>query len=426
MSQISTRSQSMGQSPMRELLPYAEAAKKEGVLIYHLNIGQPDIPTPASAFEALKNFNGVDGNMVDEYTKSQGLDELRESFATYLALTGVPLVTAENILVTEGGSEGLQILSFVLFEHGDKVIAPEPFYANYSTFTKYLGVEVIPYTTKLDDNFSLQGIAEGIEKLVKENKGVKGILFSNPGNPTGAVYTQEELDALADLAEKYDLWLIADEVYREFVFDGEEPRSMLNNQKVRDRLVVVDSSSKRWSACGARVGFIITRNKDVYMGALKVCQSRLSAARVAQTYINAVITADVAALQEGKQTTVDTAKTEYNARKKVAYNVFHAAGIACGYPKGALYMIVELGQDAKSNPYDAKDFARFMLRDFRVDGKTAMITFAAPFYHNQNLGKSQFRLAFVLDAKKTKDAAGILVDGMKEYKNRHPEAIAFT
>ncbi|NOX71676.1 MAG: aminotransferase class I/II-fold pyridoxal phosphate-dependent enzyme [Candidatus Micrarchaeota archaeon] len=424
MVEVSERVRNIGFSPMRKLLPFAEKAKSEGVQIFHLNIGQPDIPTPTPYFDALKRYDGADSNRVDEYVKSQGLDELRKAFVEYTKLTveGIDDMTIDNCLITEGGSEALSNLSYVLFEPGDKIVVPEPFYANYNTFMGVNDVEIVPCTTDIRENFSLRNIVSEIKRIVSEDKKVKGILITNPGNPTGGVYTAEELDEIARIVKDNDLWLIADEVYREIVFDGENPRSVLSIKSIRENTIVVDSVSKKWSACGARVGAIFTYNESVLENFLKLLQSRLSASRVNQEASAAMIDADVSILKKranghNEPTSVELARDEYSRRRKAAYEILKKHGILCGYPKGALYLIAEIGEK-DGIPIDAEDFCRFMLEEFRVDGKTVMVTAAESFYKTPGKGKNQIRLAFVLNEEKTKEATEILCKGIEAYKNK--------
>lgn len=425
MPELSLRIQETGFSPMRKLLPYAEKAKKDGVKIFHLNIGQPDIPTPKPYFDALKKFAGKEGNNVDEYVKSQGLESLRKNFVEYTKLTvsGTEDMEIDNCMITMGGSEALEKLAFTLFNDGDKVIVPEPFYANYNTFFGSNGVDIVPYTTSVDDNFALGNVVLRIRKLIEDDKRIRGIVITNPGNPTGTVYNEKEMEGIAEIVKDNNLWLIADEVYREFVYDDEKPRSFLSMESIRQNTIVVDSVSKKWSACGARTGAVFSFNEAVMTNLLKCLQSRLSASRVNQEASAAMIGADVRVIKERKKTDIDTktsvekARDEYEKRRKAAYDIFKKNGIKCGYPKGALYLIADIG-DKNGEPLDSEDFCRFMLEEFRHENKTVMVTFAKGFYKSEGLGRSQIRLAFVLNEKDTKEATEILCMGIDAYREK--------
>ncbi len=426
MPEVSERVKNLHQSPMRKLLPFADKAKSEGVHIYHLNIGQPDIKTPEPYFEALKSFDGAGGNMVDEYVVSQGLPELRKNFAKYtkLSVEGIDDLSEENCLITQGGSEALAFLAYTLFEPGDKIIIPEPYYANYNAFFGMNGVEITPVTTDINENFSLEGIVSKIRHLAETDDKIKGILITNPGNPTGAVYTEKELLEIAKIVKERNLWFISDEVYREIVFDGETPRSILSIKDIRDNAIVVDSVSKKWSACGARIGAVISFNKDVIFNLLKTLQTRLSASRVNQVAANAMIRADVEILEKRKEgisqepTSVEMARDEYSRRRKASYDVLKGEGIVCGYPKGALYLLLSLGE-AGGRKLSAEKFCRFLLEEFRDKNETVMVTPADDFYRTKEIGKNQVRLAFVLDEEKTKRATEIICKAIAAFKEKY-------
>jgi len=426
MADISLRVSELMSSPTRKFVPLAEKAKKEGAEVIHLNIGQPDIPTPKPYFETLKKFSGVNGNGVDEYVKSQGLEKLRKNFIDYLKLTveNTDDLTIDNCMITMGGTEGLDKIAFALFNPGDKIIIPEPFYTNYNSFFAIHNVEIVPYTTDIRENFSLGAdFVSRIRKMVESDKKIRGILITNPGNPTGGVYTKEELEGLAGIVKEHDLWLISEEIYREFVYDGEEPRSVLSMDSIKNNVVVTDSISKKWSACGARVGFVVSYNGKFMKNLLKLLQTRLSASRVNQEAASAMIESDINILEKRKKgkgsekTYAEKARDEYEKRRKVAYDILKANGIVCGYPKGALYLIADLGE-IEGLPIDAEDFCRFVLEEFRYKNKTVMVTFAGPFYKTPGLGKSQVRLAFVHNPEKTKEATDIFCRGVEAYKNK--------
>ncbi|MBL7471652.1 pyridoxal phosphate-dependent aminotransferase [Robertkochia sediminum] len=394
MPQISTKGQAMPESPIRKLVPFAEAAKKKGTHVYHLNIGQPDIKTPQVALDAIKN-NTLE---VLAYSPSEGTASYRSKIAENFNQKGIA-VKPEEIIVTTGGSEALLFTMGSICDPGDEVIIPEPFYANYNGFATASGVTVVPVVSKIEDNFALPPIAE-FEKLITSK--TRAILICNPGNPTGYLYSAEEIAELAAMVKKYDLFLIADEVYREFTYDGRSHVSILERKDLDDHAIVVDSVSKRYSMCGARIGYMISRNKEVMTTALKFAQARLSPPTFAQI-------AGEAAL-ETPQSYFDEVITEYVERRDLLIKeLSEIDGVRVAVPQGAFYCIAELPVE------DADDFAKWLLEDFNIDGETIMVAPAAGFYSTPGIGSNQVRIAYVLKKEDLSKAVNILKEGLKKY-----------
>ncbi|NOX37971.1 MAG: pyridoxal phosphate-dependent aminotransferase [Calditrichaeota bacterium] len=397
MATISRRAQQMPPSPIRKLVPYAEAAKSKGIRVYHLNIGQPDIPTPKEMLDAYSNH----GLQVLEYSHSGGIWEYRENLAAYYRQFGIQ-VTREQILVTTGGSEAIIFTMMTLMDPGDEVIIPEPFYTNYNGFAVEAGVRVVPITCKAEDGFRLPS-DEAIRSRITSR--TRAILICNPNNPTGYVYTDDELERLRRIVLEYDLFLIADEVYREFVYDGAVHRSVLTLEGLEDRTVVVDSVSKRYSACGARVGCLVTRNAEVLEAALKFGQARLSPPTLDQMAANAALQAPQSYLQEVIE--------EYRRRRDVVFDALsRIPGVFGLKPRGAFYTIVKLPVD------DADAFATWLLRDFNDQGETIMLAPANGFYATPGLGKDEVRIAFVLNVDAMKRSMEILARALEQYPGR--------
>ena len=397
MPSISKKGISMPESPIRKLVPYAEKAKKEGVKVFHLNIGQPDIKTPQIALDAVKN-NTLS---VLEYSRTEGSEEYREKLAAYYAKHHIQM-TAKDILVTTGGSEALSFTMGSIADNGDEIIIPEPFYANYNGFATAMGIKVVPVVSQIDDNFALPPIEE-FEKLITAK--TKAILICNPGNPTGYLYSKEEIQKLAAIVKKHNLFLIADEVYREFTYDGKEHYSILQEPGLGENAIMVDSVSKRYSMCGARIGCLVSKNKEVIKTALKFAQARLSPPTYAQIASEAAL--------ETPQSYFDAVKKEYVARRNLLIAELEKIdGIKIGHPQGAFYCIAELPIA------DSDDFALWLLEEFRVDGETVMVAPAAGFYASEGLGKNQIRIAYVLDKDSLKKAVNILKEALKIYKGR--------
>lgn len=387
----------MPASPIRKLVPYAEAAKKRGTKVIHLNIGQPDIKTPKIALEAVRQANIE----VLAYSRTEGSEEYRNKIAAYYSQHQIQ-VTANEIIVTTGGSEALSFTMGTILDQGDEIIIPEPFYANYNGFAQANGVKVVPIPSSIDTNFSLPSISAFEEKISSKTK---AILICNPGNPTGYLYTKNEIEQLVQLVKKHDLFLVADEVYREFAYDNKQHFSILKEEGLEQHAIVVDSVSKRYSMCGARIGCVVSRNTQVMEAILKFAQARLSPPTLAQI-------AGEAAL-ETPQSYFDDVKEEYVSRRnQLVAELEKIQGIKIAKPSGAFYCVAELPIK------DADHFAQWLLENFEVDGETVMVAPAAGFYATPNLGKNQIRIAYVLENEVLKRAVNILKEGLKQYHHR--------
>ena len=394
MPKISIKGQSMPESPIRKLVPYAEAAKKRGTHVYHLNIGQPDIKTPQVALDAIKN-NNIE---ILAYSHSEGSEAYRTKLAGYYKTRGLEVDPSE-IIITTGGSEALLFTMGSICDSGDEVIIPEPFYANYNGFATASGVKVVPVISKIEDNFALPAIEE-FEKLITPK--TKAILICNPGNPTGYLYSEEEIAKLAAIVKKHDLFLIADEVYREFTYDGKSHTSILERTDLNDHAIVVDSVSKRYSMCGARIGCMISRNREVMATAMKFAQARLSPPTFAQLASEAAL--------DTPQSYFDEVISEYVERRDLLIRELSAIeGVKVAKPQGAFYCIVELPVS------DADHFAQWLLESFDVDGETVMVAPAAGFYSTPGIGKNQVRIAYVLKKENLLKAVNILKEALKVY-----------
>ena len=384
----------MPESPIRKLVPFAEKAKKKGKKVYHLNIGQPDIRTPEVALEAIHNFS----DKVVEYSHSAGFESYRIGLAKYYQNLGIDIVH-EDLMVTTGGSEALLFALNSCLDAGDEIIIPEPFYANYNGFSISSGVTVKPITTSINDGFTLPLIEE-FEKLITPN--TKAILICNPGNPTGYLYSKEELERLRDVVVKHDLFLISDEVYREFVYDGNDHHSVLSIEGLDENTIVIDSTSKRYSMCGIRVGCVVSKNKTVISTALKFAQARLSPPTFGQI-------AGEAALKT-ESSYFEKVSAEYVSRRDVLIEGLNAIeGVICPKPKGAFYAIAQLPVD------DADKFAQWLLEDFDLDGETIMVAPASGFYSTPNIGINQVRIAYVLNKESLQTSIKILEAALKVY-----------
>jgi aspartate aminotransferase len=394
MPSISKKGLSMPESPIRKLVPFAEDARERGVEVIHLNIGQPDIKTPQVALDAVKN-NTIE---VLSYSRTEGTDQYRKKVAQYYSKHDIE-VTHKDIIVTTGGSEALAFAMGSIADSEDEIIIPEPFYANYNGFAIAAGINVVPVVSKIEDNFALPPV-EAFEACITPR--TKAILICNPGNPTGYLYTKEEIQKLAELVKKYDLFLVADEVYREFAYDGAQHYSILQETGLDNHAIVVDSVSKRYSMCGARIGFLVTRNKAVIQAALKFAQARLSPPTYAQI-------AGEAAL-ETPQSYFDAVIEEYVERRNILIQeLSKIAGIKIARPQGAFYCMVELPIE------DADVFAQWLLEEFQVNGKTVMVAPAAGFYATAGLGKNQIRIAYVLEKEQLITAVAILKEALNTY-----------
>ena len=386
----------MPQSPIRKLVPFAEKAIKQGKSIYHLNIGQPDIKTPQVALDAVKN-NSLE---ILAYSRSEGSETYRQKIANYYANNNIN-VKHDDIIVTTGGSEALMFAFGSIMDVDDEIIIPEPFYANYNGFSTASGVKVVPVISKIEDNFALPAIEE-FEKLITPK--TKGILICNPGNPTGYLYSKEEIKKLADIVRKHNLFLIADEVYREFTYDGAKHYSILEEEGLDDYAIVIDSVSKRYSMCGARIGCLVSRNKEVISTALKFAQARLSPPTLAQIASEAAL--------DTPQSYFDDVIEEYEERRNTLITELNKVeGVKVATPKGAFYCIAEL-------PVKNSDaFAQWLLEEFDVEGETIMVAPAAGFYSSPGVGLNQIRIAYVLNKESLVKSVNILKEALKVYKD---------
>jgi len=392
---LSKRIQELQASPIRKLVPFAEKAKKEGKKVYHLNIGQPDIKTPPEFMEAVRGFSSD----VISYSLSQGDPKLINAISQYYTRCGMDFKDSE-ILITNGGSEALLFSLVALCDYGDEVLVPEPFYTNYSSFCGTVGVTIKPITTRAEDGFHLPSKAI-IKSLV--NSKTRAILFSNPGNPTGVVYSKKELEILAEISIEKDIFLIGDEVYREFTYDGYKAVSIGEIDGIADRTIIIDSVSKRYSACGARIGSICTKNKDVIREVTKICQGRLCVPTLEQV--------GAAALYSVSESYLEDVNKEYNKRRDIAFKYLSKMdGVICEKPMGAFYII------AKLPIADAEDFVLWLLTEFHHNNETVMFAPAQDFYISKEIGKNEVRMAYVLEEQDLIRAMKLLQIGLKEYK----------
>ena len=388
----------MPQSPIRKLVPFAEKAKKVGKKVYHLNIGQPDIQTPQVALDAVKNF---DKNVV-EYSHSAGFESYRKGLASYYQSLDIN-VDHNDLMITTGGSEALLFALNSCLDVGDEVIIPEPFYANYNGFSTSSGVTVKPISTSIDDGFALPPIEEFVKLITPKTK---AILICNPGNPTGYLYSKEELETLRDIVIKYDLFLFADEVYREFAYDGHKHLSVLSIEGLDNNAIVIDSTSKRYSMCGIRVGCIVSKNPEVIQTALKFAQARLSPPTFGQI-------AGEAALLTPKSYFEDVINEYVSRRDLLIEGLNKIEGVICPKPKGAFYAIAQLPVD------NADKFAQWLLEDFDFNGETLMVAPAEGFYSTKGEGFNQVRIAYVLNQESLKKAIKCLDEALKVYPGRN-------
>lgn len=390
---LSKRIKSVPTSTIMELLTLSAKAKKSGKKVYHLNIGQPDIKTPKGFYKAIREFKGE----ILEYSLSEGLSELIESIKKYYEDYNIQFDNDE-IIITNGGSEALLFTMLTICDDGDNILVPEPFYSNYYNFSKSVGVNINPITTLAENGFHLPNKEEIVSKI--DNK-TKAILFSNPGNPTGVVYTKEEINMLADIAIEHNLWIIADEVYREFIYEGEYT-SLGNIEKVKDRVIIVDSVSKRYSACGARIGCVASKSKYYVKAILKLCQARLSVPTLEQLGAIELYNTDNSYLKDVNE--------EYRKRRDVLYDeLIKVPGVICEKPTGAFYIVAKLPVE------NADDFTKWLLSDFDVDGETVMPCPAEGFYMTPGLGVDEIRLAYVLNSDDLSKAARLLKEGLETY-----------
>ena len=386
----------MPESPIRKLVPYSEMAKKKGHKVYHLNIGQPDIKTPEVALNAVKNANIE----VLEYSHSAGFESYRTKLAAYYQKHGLPINTAD-IIITTGGSEALLFAMGSTMDQGDEIIIPEPFYANYNGFSTASGVKVVPVISGIETGFALPPISD-FEKLITPK--TKAILICNPGNPTGYLYSKEEIQQLAELVKKHDLFLIADEVYREFTYDGYTHHSVMNVPGLEEHAIMIDSVSKRYSMCGARIGCIVSKNKEVMATAMKFAQARLSPPTYAQIASEAAL--------DTPQSYFDDVITEYKDRRDTLIAELNKIeGVTVATPKGAFYCI------AKLPVKNADDFAQWLLESYDFNGETVMVAPAAGFYSTPGVGLDEVRIAYVLKKEDLIKSVQILKEALKAYNN---------
>jgi len=394
---ISSKAIKMPESPIRKLVPFAEKAKAKGVSVFHLNIGQPDIETPQVALDAVKNMD----RKVIEYSHSAGFQSYRDNLSKYYKNAGMN-VNSEDIIITTGGSEALTFGFMSTCDPEDEIIIPEPFYANYNGFAVAAGLNVVPVTASIENGFALPPVSE-IEKKITSK--TKAIVICNPGNPTGYLYSQEELEQLRDIVKKHDLFLFADEVYREFCYDGAVPFSVLNLEGIDNNVIMIDSVSKRYSMCGARIGCLVSKNKDVMAAALKFGQARLSPPTIDQI-------AAEAALQT-PQSYFDNVVSEYVERRNIMIEgLNNIPGVFCPKPSGAFYCVAKFPVDS------AEKFCQWLLEEFEYKGNTVMMAPASGFYSTQGEGQQEARIAYVLNQDALKQAVKCIEEALKVYPGR--------
>ena len=396
MPQISTKGAEMPESPIRKLVPFAEQAYKQNKKVYHLNIGQPDIKTPKKALDAVSNHN----LSVLAYSRSEGSERYRHKIADYYKSKSID-VGPSDIVVTTGGSEALLFAMGSVCNADDEIIIPEPFYANYNGFARASDVKVVPVVSRIEDNFALPPIEE-FEALISPK--TKAILICNPGNPTGYLYAKSEIQSLVALVKKHDLFLIADEVYREFTYDGQQHYSIMQEKGLEEHAILIDSVSKRYSMCGARIGCLVSKNKSVVSTALKFAQARLSPPTFAQIASEAAL--------DTPQSYFDEVIGEYEERRDTLVRELQKIpGVKIGLPKGAFYCIVELPVSNSDN------FAQWLLESFDLDGETVMVAPAAGFYSSPGIGLNQVRIAYVLNKESLIKAVAIIKKALEAYPN---------
>lgn len=395
MPKLSQRAGRMPASPIRKLVPYALAAKARGTKVYHLNIGQPDIETIPSALEALKHID----LKVLEYALSEGNIEYRKQLEKYYHSLGFTDLTTDNFIVTNGGSEALNFALSLLCDDGDEIIIPEPYYANYNGFSNAIGVKVVAVPSSIDSGFALPNIEEFEKKITDKTR---AILVCNPGNPTGYLYNREELQKLAEIALKHDIVIISDEVYREYVYDGEKQISMLEFPEIAENSIIIDSESKRYSMCGVRIGCLVTRSKKLHDAAIKFAQARLSPVLIGQIIATAAHNDDAAY--------INSVREEYTKRRNLLVELLNEIpGVKCPKPKGAFYCVAELPVN------DADDFAQWLLEHFSNNSETVMVAPASGFYSVPELGKKQVRIAYVLKEQDLRRSVELLKIALEEY-----------
>jgi len=394
---LSKRISSFQASPIRRLVPFANEAIERGIHVYHLNIGQPDIKTPPQVIEAIRNYD----HKIIAYGQSEGDQLLRSALPAYYKRYNID-VSSDDIMITTGGSEAIQFVLMTLCDPGDEVIVPEPYYTNVGSFAKGAGVVLKSVTSSFDDGFRLPAIKE-FESHIHEK--TRAIMLCSPNNPTGHVYTEKELHEILQLASDHDLFLVVDEVYREFCYDGEDFLSALTLTEYQDRIIVVDSFSKRYSMCGARIGTLVTKNKEVLEGVMKLAQARLCPPEIEQIAALAALKTPPSYLKEVQQ--------EYQKRRDYLVNRLQSIeGIFCSHPKGAFYLVARLPVE------DAEDFCTYLLRDFNYHNETVMLAPAEGFYVSEGIGKNEVRIAYVLNVNDLQKAMDCLEHALKQYERR--------
>lgn len=397
MPSISEKGKAMPASPIRKLVPYAEEAKRKGRKVYHLNIGQPDIPTPEVALNAIRNLD----QKVIEYSHSAGNESYRRKLAGFYQKLGI-MVDHTEIIVTTGGSEAILFALGSCINPGEEVITPEPFYANYNGFATSAGIKIVPVTSHIKDDFALPPISE-IEKQITPE--TRGIIICNPNNPTGYLYSKDELFQLREIVKKHDLWLFSDEAYREFCYDGNEHFSASKLEGIEQNVIMIDSVSKRYSECGVRIGALVTKNKEVLSTALKFAQARLSPPGLGQIAGEASIDTPAGYFREVNE--------EYTARRNFMVDALNKMpGVYCPKPKGAFYTVVRLPID------DSDKFAKWLLEEFEYKNQTVMVAPATGFYSTCGLGKDEVRIAYVLKTEDLKNAMETLARALEVYPGR--------
>lgn len=395
---ISSRVKEMQTSPIRKLIPYSLEAKKKGIKVNHLNIGQPDTVVPNEFFEVISQYKSRELG----YESSNGNQELIKANLQYYKKNNI-LFEEEEIFITNGGSEALNFAFFSTCNKGDNIIVFEPYYANYNNLAQIMDVEFNAITTKLENGFHLPPKSEIVKKI---NSKTKAILISNPSNPTGCVYNRQELELLSEIALEYDLWIISDEVYREFIYGDIDYISFANIEKVKDRVILIDSISKRYSACGARIGSICSKNKQINQQILKLCQSRLSVATLEQI--------GAAKLYSTNSDYINKVNIEYRKRRDILLNkLSEIEGVVSNVPEGAFYVI------AKLPVRDAEEFCIWLLQDFNYNNETIMLCPAKDFYKSENLGKDEVRITYVQDKHTLERSINILKEALCSYRNKY-------
>ena len=391
---ISNRALEMNFSPIRKLIPLADEAAKKGIKVYKLNIGQPNIVTPDSFFEGLHSYK----EKIVTYSDSRGIPQLIESFVKSYKMSGINL-EKEDILITQGGSEAILFTLMCICNEGDEVLVPEPFYSNYSSFSIFSGARVKPIPTCIENNFHLPS-KEELERLITPK--TKAIMFSNPVNPTGTVYTADEIKMIGELAIKYDLYIIADEVYRQFVYDDIPYTSIMNFEDLKDRVVLVDSISKHYSACGARIGLIASKNHELMNYILKFCQARLCVSTIEQHA--------AANLINTMENYIEDVKMKYKSRRDLLYGYLkRIPGVVCSKPEGAFYIFAKLPVD------NAEKFAKWLLTDYSYEGKTLLIAPGPGFYQTEGKGEQEVRFSFCTNVDDIENAMIVLRRALEEY-----------